>query len=86
MLKKNKRRKSATQQARENAFASRLGDLLDLAYANAMSMITVQEDKDFLLAQQEEGRRGSTAGLNLTLTREEKRVAKRKKKPDSRRQ
>ena len=45
--------KSSTQQAKEDAFISRLHDLFVVAHANSMSIITIQEDKDFLLEQQE---------------------------------
>ncbi|KAK2721628.1 hypothetical protein QYM36_003807 [Artemia franciscana] len=51
LLKKNKARKSSTQQAREAAFVSRLEDLFDIAHADALNTMSIQEDKDFLLAQ-----------------------------------
>ncbi|KAK2703771.1 hypothetical protein QYM36_017903 [Artemia franciscana] len=53
LLKKNKARKSSTQQAREAAFVSRLEDLFDIAHADALNTMSIQEDKDFLLAQRE---------------------------------
>jgi hypothetical protein len=40
-------------------------------------MIKIEEDKDFPLAQREKGRRGSMAGLDLTLTKREQRFAER---------
>ncbi|KAK2708513.1 hypothetical protein QYM36_014199, partial [Artemia franciscana] len=76
LLKKNKVRKSSTQQAREAAFVSRLEDLFDIAHADALNTMSIQEDKDFLLAQREKGRRGSMVGVDETLACKEKRVAK----------
>ncbi|KAK2708416.1 hypothetical protein QYM36_014133, partial [Artemia franciscana] len=67
LLKKNKARKSSTQQAREAAFVSRLEDLFDIAHADALNTMSIQEDKDFLLAQREKGRReASTAELTTS--------------------
>ena len=56
LLKKNKVRKSPTQLARESTFVSRL---FDVTHADALTKMSVlQEDKDFLLAQQEKGMAG----------------------------
>ncbi|KAK2705764.1 hypothetical protein QYM36_015958 [Artemia franciscana] len=74
LLKKNKARKSSTQQAREAAFVSRLEDLFDIAHADALNTMSIQEDKDFFLAQREKGRRGSMVGVDATLACKEKRV------------
>ena len=46
----------------------------------------LQEDKDFLLAQQEKGRRGLMAGVDEKLAAKEKRVSDREKKMLARRQ
>ncbi|KAK2721327.1 hypothetical protein QYM36_003567 [Artemia franciscana] len=86
LLKKNKARKSSTQQAREAAFVSRLEDLFDIAHADALNMMSIQEDKDFLLAQREKGRRGSMVGVDETLACKEKRVSEREQQTLKRRQ
>ena len=78
LLKKNKARTSPTQFAKESAFISRLEDLFDVAHADALNNTSVlQEDKDFLLAQREKGRRGSLAGVDVKLATKEKMVSKR---------
>jgi len=78
LLKKNKARKSTTQLERESAFVSRLEDLFDVAHADALTKTSVlQEDKDFLLAQREKGRRGSMAGVDKTLAAKDKRASER---------
>ena len=77
LLKKNKGRQSETQQSKEAEFVSRLDDLFDIAHANALSMISVAEDREFLLAQREKGRRGSMAGIDTKLAAKEKRTVAR---------
>lgn len=86
LLKKNKSRASATQKANENAFAKKLDDLFDLAHENALAMITIGEDRMFLLAQREKGRTGCMAGLDKQLHEKEKRSADRKATMSMRRQ
>ncbi|KAK2719576.1 hypothetical protein QYM36_005147 [Artemia franciscana] len=86
LLKKNNARKSSTQQAREAAFVSRLEDLFDIAHADALNTMSIQEDKDFLLAQREKGRRGSMVGVDETLACKEKRVSEREQQTLKRRQ
>ncbi|KAK2717035.1 hypothetical protein QYM36_007247 [Artemia franciscana] len=86
LLKKNKARKSSTLQAREAAFVSRLEDLFDIAHADALNTMSIQEDKDFLLAQREKGRRGSMVGVDETLPCKEKRVSEREQQTLKRRQ
>ena len=39
------------QTARENKFVEDLDDLFDIAHAKALEMMTIPEDKEFLLAQ-----------------------------------
>ena len=86
LLKKNKARTSPTQLARESAFVSRLEDLFDVAHADALTKTSVlQEDKDFLLAQREKGRRGSMAGLDKKLAAKEKRAFEREEQMLARR-
>ena len=55
----------------EEAFTAEFPNLFDVCHGNAFQMITIQEDKDFLLAQQEPGRRGCMAGLNRKLKKKE---------------
>ena len=87
LLKKNKARISPTQLARESAFVSRLDDLFDVAHADALTNTSVLlEDKDFLLAQREKGRRGSMAGVDVVLAAREKRASQREEKLLARRQ
>jgi hypothetical protein len=86
LLKKNAARTSATQQANETAFSSKLDDLFDGAHADAIQMMTIPEDRDFLLAQQEKGRRGSMAGIDVNLLKKEKRASQSRKQKEARRE
>ena len=45
--------------------------MFDIAHAEAISMIKIQEDKDFLLAQREPGRRGKIGAVDTGLVRRE---------------
>ena len=77
LLKKNRGRQTTTQKGRENAFISSLDDLFDVAHADALNMITIDEDKELLIAQREKGRRRSMAGLDTKNGAKEKRAAER---------
>ncbi len=70
-LNKGNTRRSEPQVHKEEAFKELLPDLFDIAHANALDMISIQEDKDFLLAQREKGRRGYMAGIDKILARKE---------------
>ena len=58
-LQKVSSRRTETQQHKEDEFTSVLDDLFDVTHADALHLIKIQEDRDFLLAQKEKGRRGS---------------------------
>lgn len=69
-LKKSATRKGDAQ--KEEAFVDVLDDLFDVAHADALALIKIKEDRDFLHAQREKGRRGSMGSVDTTLTRQEK--------------
>lgn len=50
-IKKNKARKSKTQQQREAEFRQKLDLLFDFAHADALSKFGIKEDSDFLVDQ-----------------------------------
>jgi hypothetical protein len=84
LLKKNQKRKTKTQLEKEEAYCAHFEDLFDIAHANALNMITIQEDRDFLLAQREKGRRGTMAGVDIKLDQKEKRKAKKMAQQEAR--
>ena len=77
LLKKNEKRRSATQARKEDNFKDCFDNLFDIAHAQALTMIKIDEDKEFLLAKRDKGRRGSIAGRDKTLARKVDRKAKR---------
>lgn len=76
-LKKHKDRKTDTQRKNEDKFCDKFDDLFDIAHAEAMTKITIEEDRQFLIGQRERGRRGTMAGLDLVLAAKEERARQR---------
>lgn len=76
-LKKNAKRTSETQQSNVQAFADQLGDLFDIAHQDALILVKNPEDREFLLAQREKGRRGCMGSADMTLNSRETRRTQR---------
>ena len=74
-LKKNRKRRSANQLAKEDQFKAPFGDLFDVAHKDALILMAIPEDREFLLAQREKGRRGTMAGTDGKWARKTKRKA-----------
>jgi len=53
ILKKHKDRVTPGHKLKEAEFIDSLGDLFDIAHANAFQMIKEPEDREFLVAQRE---------------------------------
>ena len=71
-LQKHEKRQSITQKAHEEKFKQFLDDLLDVAHANALNMMTIEEDKQFLMAHCEKGRQGCMDGIDANLVKKQK--------------
>ncbi|KAG0715885.1 hypothetical protein GWK47_010896 [Chionoecetes opilio] len=67
ILSKSKNNSGVTPGEKQKTFQESLPDLLDIAHSDALTLMTIPEDKEFLLAQREKGRRGSMAGLDKKL-------------------
>ena len=65
------------QKKREAKFVDVLDDLFDVAQADALQLIKTDEDREFLIAQREKGKRGCLRSIDMKLTRHEKRRQKR---------
>ena len=76
--KENKAKRSETLKKKEEEWKVGLDVLFDIAHANAMEMICIQEDREFLLAQREPGRRGKMGSVDKVL--EIKRASSQKRK------
>ena len=75
-LKKNKNRQTDTQRNNEQSFLKDIDQLFDIAHANAMELMTNEEDREFLKLQRE-GRQGTMSGVDKKLDWKEKRIKKR---------
>jgi len=72
-VKKNTGRKSSpAQTARGKHFVGSLDDLFNIAHQDALSMIKIDEDREFLLAQREKGRRGTMQGKDIPFIKQPK--------------
>ena len=71
--KNNKTKRSQIHIDKENKFSENLDDLMDIAHQNALDMIIIEEDKLFLIAQREDGRRGYMSEVDTDLAEKEKR-------------
>lgn len=76
------KRSNAQKQSAET-FVSSLDDLFDIAAANALETIKIEEDKMFLTMQREKGRPGCMAGVDMTLFGKEKRSHERRERAQS---
>jgi hypothetical protein len=76
-LKKNANRKTGTQIANEKTFVD-LDNLFDIACMDVLRKCTIEEDRQFLLAQREPGRCGCMGSVDKALGLKEARTIKRK--------
>ena len=76
-MQKHALRKTDAQIRKESDFLSEIDKLFDIAHADALSLIKIEEDKDFLLNQRS-GRKGYIGSLDRELAEKEKRALKRK--------
>lgn len=70
-LQKNSTRKTATQKKNENNFLEILEELFDIAHLNALDIIKIDEDRQFLLLQRQPGRPGHMSGVDYKLSKKE---------------
>lgn len=72
-LQKNAKKTQEVFEQRRREFLADLNNLFDIAHADALQLIKINEDKVFLQRQREPGRPGHLAGVDKKLTdREEK--------------
>lgn len=84
-LKRLRNRKTPTQTCKQDAFIDELDNLFDIAHAEALQKIKIEEDRHFLLAQREKGRRGTMGCQDIVLAKKEaraevKQLAEKKRK------
>ncbi|KAG0726271.1 hypothetical protein GWK47_036955 [Chionoecetes opilio] len=73
-------RRSEAQISKEKVLSTSRQPLRRGPHGNALTMMTNQEDKEFLLAQREPGRRGRMGGVDSALAAQETRQSLRLEK------
>uniref|UniRef100_A0A2S2PCY9 Uncharacterized protein n=1 Tax=Schizaphis graminum TaxID=13262 RepID=A0A2S2PCY9_SCHGA len=76
-IKKSASRRTSKQLEAESVFVSDFDNLFDIAHKDALTLISIKEDKEFLLAQREKGRRGSMGPIDTKLSKKEERTKQR---------
>ncbi|GBN83213.1 hypothetical protein AVEN_15954-1 [Araneus ventricosus] len=77
--------RSETQEENECNFISDLNNLFDIAHANALEIIKIEENRKFLLSQGKPGRRVCLMGIAMKLAKREERVLLRVREQENRR-
>lgn len=77
LYKKTKSMRHKKQIENETQFKDCLNDLFDIAHLNALQMMTIEEDRLFLQAQREKGRRGYICTVDNKLAAIQSRKRKR---------
>lgn len=78
-LQRSKKRIGGAHEKNVKSFKESLNNLFDVAAAKALDHVTNHEDRKFLMAQREPGRRGSMGGVDATLASMEARREAREK-------
>lgn len=77
-LQKNSSKARVIHKKREEIFRTELDNLFDIAHADALDIMKIEEDKVFLQKQREPGRPGCLAGVDKKLAEKEERSRQRK--------
>lgn len=77
-------KRSKVQKKVADKFVEGLDDLFDIASNDALDIIKIDEDKEFLEMQRKKGRPGCMAGIDMVLYGREKRAQERREKEEAR--
>lgn len=77
-IKENKAKRSASLKERESNWSHDLDELFDIAHADTLQMIKIEEDKQFLLAQRQKGRPGKMGSIDKKLAKKESELESKK--------
>jgi len=75
--KENKTKRSEGLKEKENNWQKTLDELFDIAHADALNIIGIEEDKQFLLLQRKEGRPGKIGNIDRKLAKKEVEIKKK---------
>lgn len=84
LQKRDSGKMSTAMKSRYDKFIGDLDNLFDVAHADAVTMMTNEEDVAFLEKQRQSGRPGSMAGVDQKLADKEERSRLRKKEEEAR--
>ncbi|GBO27657.1 hypothetical protein AVEN_215867-1 [Araneus ventricosus] len=83
--KKNAKKLQDVFKRRQQEFVSNLNNLFDIAHADALQLMKIEEDRMFLQRQREPGRPGHLGGVDKKLTDKEEKARLRVVKEENRR-
>lgn len=83
-LAKSKNKTSEVLTNKRSEFISSMNDLFDISHQNSLAMMTIEEDKQFLIKQREKGRTGCMIGIDKSRVNLEKRRLQRLEKEEER--
>lgn len=84
-LQKNAKKTQEAFKQRREEFLSNLNNLFDIAHADALQLININEDRVFLQRQREPGRPGHLAGVDKKLSEKEEKTRRRNIEVEKRR-
>ena len=76
-LQKHKNRPTPGHKKKEAEFVDRLEDVFDIAHADALTLITIPEDRAFLISQRKKGRPGSIGSIDMVHAARSEKAQKR---------
>lgn len=79
-LVRSKSRNSQIYNKKREEWKEQLNYLFDIAHVNAMDIIKIEEDRQFLIKQRKKGREGIMVGVDLKLKQKEDRRKNRERK------
>lgn len=82
--KKVPEKRTGKMKEKEIEFVNKLDDLFDISHADALQLITIEEDREFLKMQRKKGRPGYMAGVDTVLSAREQRSKERLEKEEVR--
>uniref|UniRef100_A0A034W7V1 Uncharacterized protein n=1 Tax=Bactrocera dorsalis TaxID=27457 RepID=A0A034W7V1_BACDO len=79
-LQKNNKKSVDSYREKEKAFVKNLDNLFDVAHADVMKLVKIEEDRLFLLGQRQQGRVGYLGSVDFNLCQAEEKRQKRQKR------
>lgn len=78
-------KRTGDSKKKEIAFVDKLDDLFDISHSDVLQLISIDEDRQFIIMQRQKGRPGCMAGVDMALAAREQRSHERREKEEMRR-